>query len=337
MSITAKELAKQLGLSRGAVSVALNGKPGVSEKTRRKVLEAAQAQGFDFSRLTARPTPATQAGTIFFIVYKRHGAVVADTPFFSELSKGISMACNQLGLYLRVSFLYGDSDIQSELADLLRSGCTGMILLGTEMQWEDFTPFQNLPVPLVVLDTWFERTNANFVLINNVQGAYLATSHLMQRCKAQPGYLRSSYPINNFSERADGFYKAIRAGGMSTSKSIVHLLSPSVEGAYSDMTALLDQGEEPARCYFADNDLIAAGAIRAFRERGYRIPKDIAVVGFDDMPLAGYNDPPITTIHVASQEMGEVAVCRLNELIAVSTAVPVKIEISTKLIKRKSV
>ena len=103
------------------------------------------------------------------------------------------------------------------------------------------------------------------------------------------------------------------------------------------MTALLDQGEEPARCYFADNDLIAAGAIRAFRERGYRIPKDIAVVGFDDMPLAGYNDPPITTIHVASQEMGEVAVCRLNELIAVSTAVPVKIEISTKLIKLKSV
>ncbi len=103
-------------------------------------------------------------------------------------------------------------------------------------------------------------------MINNIQGAYQAVSYLIRKYRKQPGYLRSSYPINNFQERADGFYKAVRASGMSASKSLVHRLTPSMDGAYSDMLSLLDAGEEPARCYFADNDLIACGALKAFRK-----------------------------------------------------------------------
>lgn len=338
MAITAKELAEQLGLSRGAVSLALNGKPGVSSATRKRVLEAAQAQGFDFSRLNGQNAPDLQkAGTVFFVIYKRHGAVVTDTPFFAELSEGIDRGCKRFGLYLQVTYLHEDSDIPSALSNLLSAGCTGIILLGTEMQWRDFQHFQDLKVPLVVLDTYFERANVNSVLINNIQGAYLATMHLIKRRRTQPGYLRSSYAINNFSERADGFYKAIRESGMPTSKSIVHLLSPSVEGAYYDMKMLLEQGEELAKCYFADNDLIAVGAMRAFQSHGYNIPGDIAVVGFDDMPLAGYSAPPLTTIRVPKQEMGETAVRRLYELITKTSSIAVKTEILTKLIVRKSV
>jgi LacI family transcriptional regulator len=175
------------------------------------------------------------------------------------------------------------------------------------------------------------------VLINNVQGSYQATNYLISKCKAQPGYLHSSYLINNFSERADGFYKAVRANGMPTSKSIVHLLSPSVEGAYADMLALLDQGEETARCYFADNDLIAAGAIRAFRERGYKVPEDMAVIGFDNMPVCTYIEPGLTSINVPKQYMGEMAVQRLVSIIGSKEYTPVKIEILTNLVKRRSV
>ena len=81
-----------------------------------------------------------------------------------------------------------------------------------------FAPFLTLPVPIVVLDTFFEGISANYVQIANVQGAFLAAGHLIRKYRTQPGYLRSSYPIGNFSERADGFYKAIRKNGMPASK-----------------------------------------------------------------------------------------------------------------------
>ena len=88
--ITAKELAKQLNLSEAAVSMALNGKVGVSEKTRARVLAAAEEQGYDFSRIKERQFEREHPeGNILFLIFKKHGAVVADTPFFSELTQGI--------------------------------------------------------------------------------------------------------------------------------------------------------------------------------------------------------------------------------------------------------
>ena len=149
--------------------------------------------------------------------------------------------------------------------------------------------------------------------------------------------MHSAYSISNFEERADGFYKAIRANGMSTSKCIVHHLTPSQEGACADIRALIESGEELAPCYFADNDYIAVGAITALKEAGYRIPEDIAVIGFDDLPLCEYLSPPLTTIHVPKQYMGEMAARRLVTILNEKGAKPVKIEIATQLIERSSV
>lgn len=123
---------------------------------------------------------------------------------------------------------------------------------------------------------------------------------------------------------------------MSTSRSVVHHLSPTVDGAYCDMKAVIKSGDELTRCYFADNDLIAAGAMRALSEAGYRIPEDISVIGFDDMPMCTYITPPLSTVHVPKQYMGEIAVKRLAEIINSTSASHVKIEISTEIIKRKS-
>lgn len=335
MAITAKELAKKLGLSESAISLALNHKPGVSTATRKRVLAAAEEFGYDFTRITTGEAPEHR-GTIYFVIYKKHGAVVADTPFFSQVSEGVDMECQRSSYYLSVQYLHDGDDIKAQLANWKRSGCRGIILLGTEMQPQDLSHFMNIDIPLVLLDNYFEEIDVDSVLINNIKGAYTATNYLIRKRNAQPGYLHSSYSINNFEERADGFYKAIRRNGMSTSRSIVHRLTPSVEGAYADMKELLARGEPLADCYFADNDLIAAGALRAFREAGYRIPQDIAIVGFDNMPICTYIEPPLTTIHVPKEYMGQMAVRRLHELITHSDSQPIKIEISTTLHKRKS-
>ena len=120
MSITAKELAKQLNLSEAAISMALNNKPGVSTRTRKRVIAAATAAGYDFSRLSPVEEAAVPNGTIYFVVYRKHGAVVPDSPvyvhkehgvavqdmpFFSQLSEGIDLGCRHCHYYLNVSYI----------------------------------------------------------------------------------------------------------------------------------------------------------------------------------------------------------------------------------------
>lgn len=335
MAVTAKELAAMLGLSEAAVSMALNNKPGVSTATRKRVLEAAREHGYDLTRRSA--ALSVRKGIVCFAIYKKSGAVVDDTPFFSALSDGIGLGCKREGYDFVIRYLYEDDDLDEQVYVLKKAQFSGIILLATEMDGSTLTRFSRVNTPTVVLDSYFETIEHNYILINNVQGAYLATSYLISKRKAQPGYLRSAYPINNFEERADGFYKAIRARGMSTSKSLVHRLTPSQEGAYADMKGLLDAGEEPANCYFADNDHIAIGAMRALTEAGCRIPEDVAVVGFDDLPLCEFLNPPLTTIHVPTAFMGQTAVKRLVQIMEEKDSLPVKIEISTVLKKRKSV
>lgn len=334
MGITAKELAKKLNLSEAAVSMALNGKPGVSTETRKTVIEAAEKYNYDFTRISGR---ARAAGSITFALYRKHGAVVTDTPFFSELSEGIQQKCKERGHKLNITYLYGDETIGKQVEEIRYSDCMGLILLGTEMRPEDFGPFEELNIPLVLLDVYLDNARRDCVLINNVQGAYRACDYLITRTKKQPGYLRSSYPISNFEERADGFYKAVRAHGMSSSKSIVHSLTPSIEGAFADMTELLGRGEELAECYFADNDLIAIGAMKALQKAGYRIPEDIAVLGFDNLPMSSYVEPSLTTINVPKRYMGEMAAERLIQLLNARQFVPIKLEVGTNLVKRRSV
>lgn len=343
MPITAKELARELGISAAAVSMALNDKPGVSSETRKKVRLLAQEKGFDFSKI--KPSPARE-GSVYFVIYKKNGAVVDDTPFFSELSEGISEECSRAGVRLHVTYIY-ESDLEEIVAGkkgtpsgspdrFFGTDCRGILLLGTEMMTDNLKPFLALPVPIVVVDSYFETFRCDTVLINNVQGAFNATHHLIRKCKSQPGYLKSSYAINNFIERSDGFYKAVRAAGMSTSQCIVHELTPSLDGAYADMMQILESGEPIARCYFADNDLIASGAFRAFREKRYRIPKDIAIVGFDNLPMSRILDPPLTTIDVPKHYMGAQAVKRLLERMETPDMPAIKIEIATELVDRYS-
>ena len=336
MAITAKELAKKLNLSEAAVSLALNNKPGVSTKTRKRVLEAAREFHYDFSRIRSAEPPAPLSGSIYLIIYHRNGAIVTDTPFFSQVFEGIDLECKRDNYFLNFLYVYENDDIPRQLRALKDAGTRGIVLLGTEMRPQDLQPFLHCEIPFVLLDNYFENFELDSVLINNVQGAFNATNYLIQKRHVQPGDLHSSYPISNFEERADGFYKALRENGMPTSRSLVHRLSPSIEGAYADMRHLLLQEEPLANCYFADNDLIAIGAMRAFQEFGYRIPQDIAIIGFDNVPLCAGLVPALSSIHVPKEYMGKMAVQRLHERITYQMTEHVKIEIATTLIARKS-
>lgn len=335
MTITAKELAKKLNLSATAVSMALNNKPGVSTETRAMIIKEAEQSGYDFSKLSMKKN---QSGDIYCVIYRAHNAILNYTPIFSELTDGIERECRANGYRLKTLQIYEKTDdVTKCLEDLRVNGCVGIILLGTEITASVCNHFLELNLPMLLLDSYFDSVNCSSVIINNAQGAYLATNYLIDRCGKQPGHLCSSYKIENFMERKNGFQRAIREHGMSVGKSISHDLSPSIEGAFSDMLEVIDEGSPLAECYFADNDLIAIGCIKALKLRGYRIPEDIAIIGFDNISEGRIIDPSLTTIDIPRRFMGQTAAQQLIRQL--STPVPhcVKMEVSTSIIKRFSV
>lgn len=334
MKITAKELAAKLNLSAAAVSIALNGKPGVSTETRKLVLETAEKYGYDFTRISEKKRTS---GTVYFCIYKKHGAVVGDTPFFSEVSGGIAEGCKREEYRLKISYLYEDGELAREIEEIQFSDCVGMILLGTEMTGEDYKHFSHLPFPVILLDTSMEGVSCDCVLMDNVLGAFQAASFLIKHTGKQPGYLHSFYPISNFNEREEGFFKAVHTHGLSASGCVVHRLPPSVDGACTDMLDLLKKGAPTASAYFADNDWIAIGAVKAFKKMGYRIPEDVSIIGFDDVPFCTVIEPSLTTVHVHKHSMGEIAVSRLVKRLTEPNTPPAKIRLGTELVLRRSV
>lgn len=331
--MTSKELAKQMGLSEAAVSLALNNKKGVSTKTRIKVREAAEAAGMDLSDINIR----NNLGIIYLIRYKKHGAILKDSTFFTAVTDGIEQGCSAYGYKLNIINIYTPSELQKQLEDSYLDKISGMIVLGTEMQSEDFFQLGFAQIPVILLDNHFISSKIDSICINNVDGMYEAANYLINRCKVRPGYLSSSYPIYNFSQRHIGFNNALVYNGMSTSNVINHAVTPSVDGAYNDMLEIIKRGDELASCYCADNDFIAIGAMRAFKASGFRIPDDISIIGFDDIPYCEYSEPGLTTVHVPKHYLGLLSVERLNHLINTKASSTVNITVATHIVLRDSI
>lgn len=335
MTITARELAKKLNLSATAVSMALNNKPGVSTNTRNLVIKEAEKYGYDFSKLALKKN---KEGEIYCIIYRAHNAILNYTPIFSELTDGIEQECRKEGYHLKTLQFYEKSDdLQKFIEDMQIVDCVGIILLATEITPSVCNQFRKLSVPIILLDSYFDSVDCSSVIINNAQGAYLATNYLIDRTGKQPGHLSSSYKIKNFTERKRGVHQAIREHGMSVSKSVLHELSPSIDGAFSDMLEIIDSGDDLAECYFADNDLIAIGAIKALKLRGYKVPQDVAIIGFDNISEGRVIDPSLTTVDIPRKFMGQTATSQLIKQLLMPVPHTVKIEVSTTVVKRFSV
>ena len=167
----------------------------------------------EYYQLLAGKNPSTREYNTTYKCRKRdciqHGSRFR---FFARFPRNFT-GCKKNDYRLKISYIYEDEDtITKQIEEIQYSDCAGIILLGTEMEGGDLKPFLNLPIPVVLLDAYFETVPCNCVLINNVQGAYLAARHLIRTCKTQPGYLRSAYQISNFAERSSGFLQGSARG-----------------------------------------------------------------------------------------------------------------------------
>jgi len=336
MKLKAKDIAKKLSISPSAVSFVLNNKPGVSEETRRKVLKVIDQMGYNTNIFSK--SALTHNRNVRFIIYKKHGLVVSDTAFFSALMEGIDREARNLGYNLIVTYMDENKDNLMKLFHIIKeTSPDGIMLLATEMTKEDLKPFKKLNIPLLLLDSYFESENLDTVIINNIEGAYKATCYLIELGHIDIGYLHSSVWINNFDQRMAGFKKAINNKGLKLNENLIFCLEPNIDSSYKNMLEILEKKPKLPTALFADNDIIASGAIKAMKEFGIKIPQDVSVIGFDDMPFCEMIDPPLTTIMVYKQRMGMIALKRLVERIDEAPAETIRIEVNTTLIKRKSV
>ncbi len=331
MGISAKELAQKLNVSPATISMVFNNKPGISEATRKFVLDAAKQYNYVPTKSALHEKKMIQ-----LVIYQKHALVVSDTPFFSQVVEGITQECNDNNCIVNVSYFIESADKMQQLANLASTTADGMILLATEMNREDFNIFKGLKVPIVVLDCYYDELEYDCVVINNAQGAYAATDYLAKMGHKKIGYLHSAVSISNFEERADGYFKALRKHGITSSEQFVHRISPTSAG-YQDMLQILSQKPELADAYFADNDIIATGAMKAFQEYGYKVPGDISIVGFDDMPLCDMMNPPLSTMQVNKKQLGITAVYSLLHCITGDTKERLKLSLRTSLVCRESV
>lgn len=330
MKVTVRDIARAAGVSPATVSNAFSGNNRISEATRLKVLEIARQMGYrdmSFARLNR---------AIHFVIFRRHGRVVIDSPFFSELISGIESACRRHGCELSISYVY--SGDRRQMAELMRETARPMLLLATEMSSEDIRAFLQVKAPLMVLDSQFMDIGFSMVHIDNVKAGYLAGERFISRGHASFGMLTSSIPFNNVRDRRMGFELALREHGFSLEPENVFPIDPTVEGAYSDMCALLDKrrGKMPT-ALFAFNDLVAAGAIRAMKRCGLRIPEDVSVIGMDNLPAACMLNPALTSVHVPKYDMGCVAVEQLMRIADDPARPMTNVAVDVTLIDRDSV
>lgn len=331
MRVTIKHIAQELGLSEAAVSLALNQRPGVSEQTRKAVFQTAHALGYEMGHLHGKQVGK---GTILLVSYVRR--IRTSTPFLSQLLGAAEDILRKTDYTLVSAQIDARGDVTAQLRKLTENVCAGILMLATEMDAQDFEPFRQLEVPIVLLDAYLPGIDVDFVTINNREGARRAVELLISEGRGCPGYLHSSAHLNNFDERTEGFAAGVRAAGYSPSTAQEIRLAPNIEDAEADLNQILDEGLKPAPSYFADNDQIAIGAMRALQAHGYRIPEDVSIVGFDNTELASYISPALTSLNVPLDYYSHLAVRLLLDLMDGAERYPIRIEVTPTLVRRAS-
>lgn len=329
LKVSIRYISELTGFSPATVSNALNHKKGVNAKTTAEVFRVAKEVGYLKENTISK---------IKLVTFKKNGSIIDDTPFFPTLISGFEQECRQCGYEMVVCNLdERDEDYEQQVKNLVQDGDSASVILGTEMMGGELKPFRYARSPVVLLDYWQDSMDFNGVLINNFDSAKKAVEYLIEQGHREVGYIRGSYRINGFKTREQGYYSAMNKYKLDIRNSYIITLSTTLNGAYQDMFAYLDKKPALPTAFFADNDMIALGAMKALQEQGFRIPEDVSIIGFDDLPFSEISYPPLTTLRVPNKEMGRLAVQRLIDMIRNPGEVITKTEVCTKFIERQTV
>lgn len=339
MRLKNRDIAETLGISTTAVSLALNNRPGVSEATRRRVLELVSDSTLEaMQTLNEDTSPAAQS--ILLNIHKKHGNIINDKPFFSDVVEAAQQELLRRGYNMILSHYVPEQSLSQYIQYIKGLPIVGMILMATEMDETDLSYYKDLEVPIILMDSSFDLEDLDSVSLDNQTAMYRAFNYAFQMGHRRIGYLKSATYINNFGHRMDGFYKGIREHQLEAEPHPILTLPCDVQGAYREMSSFLDRLPPDflmPSLFLSDLDYIAIGVMSALKEHGYRIPEDISFIGYDDVYTSALCDPPLTTIRVNHSEIGCFAAKALSDRINAPHCDHVTIQVSSQLIIRDSV
>lgn len=303
MAATIKDVAREADVSVATVSRALNGHTSLTENTRKRILDAAARLRY-LPHNAARSLITRRTQTIGAVLPDLHGE------FFSELIRGIDLAARTRGLHLLVSSSHGDAEEAAVAVRAMRGRVDGLLVMAPNADAGFLT--DNLPaaLPAVLINTHGGGEHAA-LNVDNYAGARAMMRHLYTRGHRRIAHIAG--PTNNYDaqERLRGYRDTLNML-LPTSLPFVLPGDFAEESGYRAGHYLLAMNERPD-AVFAANDMMAIGCLHAFNEAHLRVPEHIALTGFDDIPMARFVSPPLTTVRVDIVELGAQA---LDSLVA---------------------
>ena len=330
-----RDIAAAAGVSVTTASNVLSERRQVNSESGRRVLEVAQQMGY------VRPKKQFQGKKrIHYIIYRKHGKVVMDTPFFFELLSGIEQACRERKYELYTTYLNmaDASDPLERINAVMYEKDVAVLLLATEMNEADLQPFLHISAPLVIIDSHFEDVPVNQVVMDNVRAGRLAVQHLLEKGHTRIGYIGSSVDFNNMRDRFNGFQHEMQLAKLPLRPEDIILVEPTMEGAFSDLKRQIRSRKQSLpTAFFAANDILALSASRAFKSASLRLPGDVSIVGMDDIPMCQIVNPELSTISVPKRDIGMAAVNRLIDVAERGEGATIKMFVNVTLVERSSV
>ena len=300
MAVTIRDVARASGFSVATVSRVLNGSGPVKPETVRKVRDAATRLRFT-PNVAARSLSTSRTHTLGVLLPDLHGE------FFSEVIRGVDQTAQSHGYHVLVSSSHNSPQEIAAALQTMRGRVDGVAIMSPVPNAEALVADLPRSVPLVLLNCAADVAGVDTLDIDNHGGAYAMTRHLLTLGRRRIAFVRGPKGNADGEARLRGYRAALKDAG------VVHDRTLELDGDFQQHSGyhaakhLLTISPRPD-ALFAANDSMAIGAIGALREAGVRVPEDVAVVGFDDIPIARYIHPPLSTVRVDIAKLGARAV-----------------------------
>ena len=326
-----KDVARMAGVSTSTVSHVINNDRFVSEAIREKVEAAVKELNYAPSAL-ARSLKLNQTRTIGMLI------TASTNPFYSELVRGVERSCFERGYSLVLCNTEGDEQrMNRNLETLMQKRVDGLLLLCTETHQPSKEIIQRYPsIPTVMMD-WapFDGTS-DLIQDNSLLGGDMATQYLIDKGHTRIACITGPLDKTPARLRLEGYRAAMKRAGVPVPEGYEITGDFEFGGGFEAMQTLLSHKQRP-QAVFTGNDAMAVGAYQALYQSGLRIPQDMAVVGYDDIELARYMTPPLTTIRQPKDELGELAIDVLIHRIAQPGQKQQRMQLTPELVVRGSV
>ncbi len=300
---TIKDVAREAGVSVATVSRVFNDSERVNEDTRLRVRAVAERLRF-WPNSVARSLITNRTQAIGVLLPDLHGE------FFSEVIRGIDLAARREGLHVLVSSSHSDTKELVRTLRSMRGRIDGLIIMAPDRAFAPAIRASAWDCPVVLLGPGTEAPDFDTVAIANHDGAYAVVRHLQRLGHKRIATVTGPAENLDAVQRVEGYRAAMRDGGVANTRTLEVEGDFTEPSGYQAAQALL-QLSPPPTAIFVANDVMAVGVLGACRDVGVRVPREVAVVGFDDIALARHLTPPLTTVHVDAYQLGERALHRL--------------------------